>query len=142
MQPMLFFLRRVVAGVTIVAATACGSNFEPGFALTGRWGGRDLVADLTASGGTLDLSCGFGELSGPLVPDNAGQVSADGYTIRVGGVALPPNTVPEHLPVHVSGQVNGDHLTLFVRVLGVFYVDTPPRYDLVRGAAGNVLRCP
>jgi hypothetical protein len=141
MQPMLF-LRRVVVGVTVVALSACGSSFEPGIALTGRWGGKDLVADLTASGGTLDLSCGFGELNAPLVPDINGRVSAVGYTIRVGGVPFPPGSVAPHVTVQISGQVNGDHLTLFVAVLGMAYVLGPPRYDVVRGAAGNVLRCP
>ncbi len=141
MQPMLS-LRGVVLGVTVVLAAACGSSFEPGIALTGRWGGKDLVADLTASGGTLDLTCGFGELSAPLVPDVNCRVSADGYTITEGGVPPPPNYVPEHRPVHVSGQVDGDRLTLFVSMLGVAYTDAPPRYDLKRGSAGNVLVCP
>ncbi|MEP7346652.1 MAG: hypothetical protein ABI877_15380 [Gemmatimonadaceae bacterium] len=124
----------------IIGLCACGRGFDPGVPLTGRWGGKDLVADLTATGGSLDLTCGFGELDGPLVPDGGGHVNQLGYHIRVGGPPPRPNEVPARTRISVNGVVDGDRLTL--TVTGVSDVEGPPRYSLIRGHDGVVLRCP
>ncbi len=136
------FLRVIVTSAAVIGLAACGLGFEPGVPLTGRWGGKDLVADLTAMGGTLDLTCGFGELDGPLTPDNSGLVNQTGYTIPVGGAPPPPGFVPPRTRVVVNGHVDGNRLTLTVTGLGVLLAEAPAHYALVRGREGEVLQCP
>ena len=137
------YLRSIMAGTALTGLLGCGVSFAPGVPLTGRWGGKDLVADLTSTGGALDLTCGSGKLDAPLVPDGAGWVSASGFTVTEGGAPPPPNYVPPRSTVVVSGRVDGNRLTLVVTTLGIHYTaDGPPRYALVRGQEGNVIRCP
>lgn len=141
MQPMLC-IRRAAAVLMLGALVSCGTSFEPGVALAGHWGGQGLILDLTPTGGTMDGGCWSGVLNAPLIPDQMGVVGASGYSISVGGAPPPPGYVPQQWPVYVSGLVDGDHLQVSVRALGVDYVDRPPRYEVMRGAPGNVLRCP
>ena len=110
-------LCRIMAATALTGLLGCGATFAPGVPLTGRWGGKNLVVDLTTTGGTLDLTCGYGQLDAPLVPDDAGRVSASGFTVTVGGAPPPPDYVPSRSRVVVSGYVDGNRLSLVVATL-------------------------
>lgn len=135
-------LRPIALGAAVVAIAACSQGFEPGVPLTGRWGGKDLMADLTPAGGTLELTCGAGELDGPLVPDNNGHVTASGYTIFVGGAQPPVGYVAPRTRVVISGRVDGAKLTLGVWKVLIISTEASQQYTLVRGSNGQVLLCP
>ena len=122
------------------ALGGCGTLLvTPGVPLTGAWGGQHLQAQLTADGGTLEYDCASGTISGPLVPDESGRVSAPGIHSPGHGGPIMQGEVPPQLPARYDGTVKGDRLTLTVTLTET--AEKIGTFELVRGQAGQIFRC-
>ncbi len=132
--------RRVLSLIVLSFSVGCGTFVATaGVPLTGAWGGVHLQAQLTDSGGTLEYDCASGTISGPLVPDERGHVSAVGIHSPGHGGPTMQGEVPPKLPARYDGLVSGDRLALVVTLTESNLV--VGSFDLRRGAPGQVFRC-
>lgn len=81
---------------------------------TGVWGGEHLGLTVTADGARLEFDCGAGDITVPLIVDNAGRLSVDGVYIREHPGRLRVDEVPERTPARYTAQVTGNTMTLDV----------------------------
>lgn len=104
--------------------------------LTGVWGGPDTLLTLTAEGGRIEHGCAAGTL-GPLRPDAAGRVAAEG---RIEDYAAGPqraDAAPAVRPARFEGTVEGATLRLTVTPAG----GPATSYELVAGRRVKLIRC-
>ena len=104
--------------------------------LTGVWGGPDTVLTLTAEGGRIEHGCASGTL-GPLRPDAAGKVRAEG---RIEDHVAGPqraDAAPNFKPALFEGKVDGATLQLSVTPKG----GTAQTYTLTQGRRAKLIRC-
>ncbi|MDQ4087109.1 MAG: hypothetical protein M3177_03710 [Pseudomonadota bacterium] len=89
--------------------------------VTGSWGGPRVGLVLDASGGRLEYDCATGGIEQPLRLDGQGRFSATGHHIAGAGGPERVGYVPPRSPASYSGRVEGDTMTLLVRIpsLGV-----------------------
>lgn len=130
---------RLLALVSLLAATACASAPRTAAPLLGEWGGRHVGLVLSTSGGTLDYDCAAGRIDGPVVPGRDGRFVAEGsHSPGHGG----PERIGEQHPSYralYSGTVRGGTMML--------EIDVPERgfrigpYRLERGAQPLLMRC-
>lgn len=118
---------RVLLVLALMGAAACqAASSSPNLrttegVVTGSWGGARVGLVLDASGGRLQYDCATGAIEQPLRLDGEGRFSAAGYHIAGTGGPERVGYVPLRSPAVYSGRVEGDAMTLLVRIpsLGV-----------------------
>ena len=107
--------------------------------LTGSWGGQHVAVVLGREGGALEYDCAAGTIDEPVRPDASGR-----FTVH--GTHKPGHGGPERLgeeapsqPAEYVGRVNGERMTLSVRVL-VSGVTLGP-FTVERGVTPVIMRC-
>ncbi len=110
----------------------------------GQWGGDQVRLTLDASGGRIEYDCGAGTIDTPVQLDAESRFSAKGKheDFSSGKVAGSGPTNADAVPAvrgaNYSGKVEGDQLSLTVRIDG----DKVPRsFKLVRGKSVKLIRC-
>lgn len=104
--------------------------------LTGVWGGPDTVLTLTATGGRIEHGCGAGTL-GPLRPDAAGKVAADGQVEDYEAGPQRADAPSSARPARFEGKVDGATLELRVTPEG----GAATTYMLTQGRRAKLIRC-
>lgn len=121
--------------LALVAMTLSGAAHPP---LTGEWGGDRARLTLTATGGTIDRDCGSGTIKGPLRLDARHRFKASGTFEAYDPGPTPADVPPKLRPTLYRGTVNGDAMTLIIKVQGT---PEPTTLHLVRGKRIKVIRC-
>jgi hypothetical protein len=105
----------------------------------GAWGGEHVRLRVSAGGGTLEFDCAHGEVSAPFVLDREGRFDLSGTLTREGPGPIRIGRLPSAAPARYSGRVEGETMTLSVKVEGADRdADT---YTLTRGSDGHVFKC-
>lgn len=122
---------RSAATQSVVAANAAP--------VTGSWGGRHVGLVLDPSRGRLEYDCASGEIAGPVRLDTSGRFAASGY--HQTGIGGPERVghVPERAPASYSGRVEGDAMTLLVRIPSLGLEIGP--LSLRRNEEPTIMRC-
>ncbi len=94
---------------------------------------------LTAEGGRLEYDCASGAILGRLTVDAGGNFTAHGTHSPGQGGPVREGDRPPMLPASYSGSVEGDRMTLFVRV-PARDIEIGP-LTLRRGADPVLFRC-
>ncbi len=84
--------------------------------VTGSWGGARVGLVLDPSGGRLEYDCATGAIEQPLRLDGEGRFSATGYHVAGAGGPERDGHVPPRSPAAYSGRVEGDAMTLLIRI--------------------------
>ncbi|HEX7615626.1 MAG TPA: hypothetical protein VF554_10140 [Thermoanaerobaculia bacterium] len=124
----------VIAGL-VLAAPAGG---PPDRVSAGIWGGQGIGMEVTGKGATLEYDCAHGTVDEVMLLDSAGHFEVRGTHVREH-----PGPVHEGetngRPALYSGKVNGDTLTLTVRLAGTD--ETVGTFTLVLGKPARIRRC-
>lgn len=104
--------------------------------LSGVWGGPDTILTLTAEGGRIEHGCGAGTL-GPLRPDAAGMVAANGQIEDYAAGPQRADAPPSTRPARFEGRVEGATLELRVTPEG----GPAATYVLTQGRRAKLIRC-
>ena len=94
-------------------AVATGEGKVP---VTGSWGGAHVGLVLGPHGGSLEYDCASGEIAGPLAVDSEGRFANSGYHTPGQGGPVQEGYVPPRFPARYWGRIDGDTMTLHVRV--------------------------
>ena len=133
-------LPSLAAAIALVAGAACTTSSgrpNPGSPLVGDWGGVHAALSLTPTGGTITYDCGNGVVSGPLVPDDAGNFDVRGVHMRGHGGPVRIGEVPDSVPARYVGRVDDRRMSLRVAV----GADTLGPFQLQLAAAPQLFRC-
>ena len=106
--------------------------------LTGSWGGAHAGLEASDRGTRLDFDCANGSTDGPITPDEQGGFDVPGTYVQEG----PGPVRQEQLrsaPVRYQGKVEGDTLTLFIRLSGSDTTLGP--FTLVKGRLPRIHKC-
>jgi hypothetical protein len=109
------------------------------YEIVGSWGGDHVWLILTREGGRLEYDCASGAIAGPVRVDAGGNFSANGTHSPGQGGPEREGDRPPMLSASYSGSVQGDRMTLFVRVPSRGIGIGPLR--LRRGADPVLFRC-
>jgi hypothetical protein len=134
-------IRSLTAALPLLAAGCLAGAVpadEGGRIVLGSWGGTHVGLELGPAGGTLDYDCASGTIEGPLRTDRRGRFSAAGFHVPGTGGPERVGHVPPRLSATYTGRVEGDRMTLRVRVVPTG-VEIP--LTLRRGAEPVIFRC-
>ena len=130
---------RAYAYAVALGAAIMMSNATPAPPdITGEWGGPGARLTVDASGGRIEYECGAGTIDSPLRLDAQGRFSADGRHEEYASGATPADVAPPKLVAHYEGRVDGDRMSLTVRIASD---RTLGPFDLVRGRRIKLIRC-
>ncbi len=121
--------------LALVAVTLSGAANPP---LTGEWAGDRARLTLSATGGTIERDCGSGAIKGPLRLDAQHRFKASGTFEAYAPGPTPADVSPSLQPTLYRGTVNGDAMTLIIKVKGAA---EPTTLHLVRGKRVKLIRC-
>lgn len=105
----------------------------------GLWGGAHLRMNVNGGGATLEFDCARGAITAPFETDSEGRFDLPGTYTREGPGPIRIGREPSARPARYSGRVEGERLTLNVKLegsdksLGV--------YTLAHGDQGHVVKC-
>ena len=104
----------------------------------GEWGGTHISMDVGEHSATIEYDCATGEINGPLKVDDEGKFQLPGtFTPERGGPVRAGET-PQSQPATYSGTINGNTMTLILKVSGVDETET---FTLERGKPGRLVKC-
>jgi hypothetical protein len=131
--------------LVLAALAGCSTPSDPvaSAVLVGEFGGTHSLLHATATGATLDVSCGLVTFPGPLRTDARGMFSVDALRKRIGGaVSL---TIEPPTPVRVDGLATGAAGGT-VRLILTTPAGAGPSWSdtlaLVRDRAATIFYCP
>lgn len=105
----------------------------------GLWGGAHLNMSVGGDGALLEFDCARGQVSAPFKTDAEGRFDLPGTYTRQGPGPIRVGREPAARPARYAGRVEGDRMTLSVRLEGS---DKPlAEYSLTRGVTGRVVKC-
>jgi hypothetical protein len=105
----------------------------------GLWGGAHLRLSVSRDGAALEFDCASGQVGAPFETDARGRFDQPGTYTRQGPGPIRIGREPTARPARYSGRVEGDRMTLAVRLEGS---DRPlGEYTLTRGDRGQVMKC-
>lgn len=131
----LFLLPMIVA-LTVCAAGGTGEKVRR--LPTGTWGGNHVGMEVADAGAKLDYDCASGSIDEPILLDESGRLDVGGTHVKEG----PGPTRPGGLrgePARYTGRVEGDTLTLTVKLAGSG--EEIGTYTLVRGRFPRIRKC-
>ena len=105
----------------------------------GMWGGPDIEMEVTEQGAALDFDCALGTILEPLLLDAVGKFQAKGTFHSQHGGPIKKNQPSRGIDVLYSGIIQGDTMRLEF-TLGESK-ESPQKFTLVRGQAGNLRKC-
>lgn len=83
---------------------------------TGIWGGAHIRLEVTGNGASVEFDCAHGSITQKLAVDASGAFTASGtYTLERGGPVRADETPASH-PARYSGRVEGQRMTLRIRL--------------------------
>ena len=110
----------------------------------GQWGGDHVRLTLDAAGGRIEYDCGAGTIDAAVQLDAENRFSAKGKHEEfssgkaAGSGPTDADAVPALRSANYSGKIEGDQLSLTVRIDG----DKVPRsFKLARGKSVKLIRC-
>jgi hypothetical protein len=127
----------MVAFVLLLGSMATARPRKMQRLATGTWGGQHIRMEVEATAATIDYDCATGTITGPFKLDSRGHFSWHGRHVPEHGGPVRRDEDANGQPATYSGSVNGDTMTLIVRV-GDRELD---RYTLKRGSSGRVFKC-
>jgi hypothetical protein len=120
---------RLLMALCFAIATVAGQ--------TATWGGDHVRMELTKSGAELEFDCATGTITEAL-PETDGTFSLKGtFTPERGGPTRDGET--SRIVATYSGTIKND--TMALRIVLVDKDQEVAKYVLVRGRAGNVMKC-
>ena len=139
--PGLEHRSRVPAVAVALAFAACsGFIYGPnGILAVGSWGGLHIVLVLEESGGTLEYDCAHGTIEPGWTLTEDGEFSGVGEHIAERGGPVQEGEVLPARPAAYEGTLDGDRMQLTVTLTDSAQV--VGRFDLRRGADGQIVRC-
>ena len=106
--------------------------------VNGVWGGQHINMEVSDTGAEINYDCAHGRITERIVPDRGGHFNVKGLH-----VAERPGPTREggetEQPADYSGVINGDEMTLTVKVRG--RSEALGSYTLKRGSTGRVMTC-
>jgi|PersoiStandDraft_1058852.scaffolds.fasta_scaffold105124_2 hypothetical protein len=110
-------------GLLWLAATlACGMAASPTKAARpsalpdGSWGGEHIAITVGATGSKIEFDCAHGRIDGAFALDAAGEFELSGTFSKEHGGPIRRDEREQRLPAIYSGRVNGDRMTLTIRL--------------------------
>lgn len=107
-------------------------------ARTGAWGGKDVSANITETGATIEYSCAEGTISQPIILDKNGNFDVKGVYVAEHGGPVRMGEDNSH-PARYSGRIEGDKWTLTVTLTDK--KETIGTYTLTYGAITRLVKC-
>lgn len=83
---------------------------------SGTWGGEHIVMIVTDSTTTLDYDCAHGSIDEFIKTNEEGDFEVTGVYIREKGGPIRIEDVPDKHAAIYSGNINGNNMTLIVRL--------------------------
>jgi hypothetical protein len=108
-------------------------------AVTGTWGGNHIRIEVGNGSGRVEFDCANGTITGPLSLKRNGEFSWRGYFTPEHGGPSRDDEASHRKPATYSGSINGDTMTLTVRLAGAR--DKIDSYILKKGSEGRVFKC-
>jgi hypothetical protein len=127
-----------LAFATLLTGAADGGKGKPDRVAAGTWGGQGIAMEVTEKGATLDYDCAHGTVDEAMTLDGSGRLEARGVHAREHGGPVREGE-SKGQPAVYSGRVDGDTLTLTVKLAGSDEVIGT--YTLVRGKQGRIRKC-
>ena len=131
----MHFFRFAIAVAAVTAMTYAASAPPP---LTGQWGGDQVRLTLVAAGGRIEYDCGAGTMDAPVRPAPDGRFAVSGKHEEYTSGATAADRVPSSLSASYRGRVDGDQMSLSVRIAGE---KSERKLTLVRGRSVKLIRC-
>ena len=131
----MHFFRYAFAVATVVTMACAASALPP---LTGQWGGDHVRLTLDEKGGRIEYDCGAGTMDAPVRPATDGGFAVNGKHEEYKSGPTTADSAPPSLIASYRGRVDGDRMTLSVRVAGE---KTERNFSLVRGRSVKLIRC-
>jgi hypothetical protein len=132
----MFSLRVVAILVLLLAASM--ANAQKTRIATGVWGGLHINLEVGRNSAKVEYDCAHGAIEGPLVVDGNGKFELRGnFTPERGGPVRADET-PQAQEATYAGTINGNTMTLTLKVAGVDETET---FTLERGKAGRLVKC-
>jgi hypothetical protein len=130
---------RLVFCALLTVLSACSTSTGPdAVTMNGTWGGDHALLEITTTSAPIEFDCAHGELPVPLTLTR-GTFDVMGYYVQDHGGPIRTDETVDRLPARYSGTVNGNTMTLLVRLtatgrdIGTF--------NLTRGSSGRVFKC-
>jgi len=105
----------------------------------GTWGGKHIQFEVSDGSVNIEYDCAHGSIEGPLTFDRQGRFSWRGSYTREHGGPIRINEKVNNQPATYSGSINGDTMTLTVRLANTS--DPVLTFTLTRGNVGRVWKC-
>ena len=105
----------------------------------GSWGGLHLRMEVGPRSATIDYDCANGTIDGPLTIDSKGRFTWRGVHNHEHGGPIRIDEKPSSRPAIYSGWVNGDTMTLTVKLADTN--ELVGTFTLKRGGPGKVFKC-
>ena len=104
----------------------------------GAWGGLHINLVAGARSATVEYDCAHGTIEGPLRFDKQGKFEWRGTFIPERGGPIRADETPSAQPAVYSGSVNGNTMTLTLKVAGSDETET---FTLEKGKPGELFKC-
>jgi hypothetical protein len=122
----------------LLAGAPDGGKGKPDRVTAGTWGAQGINVEVTETGAVIEYDCAHGTVEEAMTLDGSGRFEARGVHAREH-----PGPIREGesrgQPAVYSGKVDGDTLTLTVKLAGSDEVIGT--YTLVRGKRGRIRKC-
>jgi hypothetical protein len=132
--PMLFLV-----AVPMGACGAAGGADPPAAVPAGSWGGNHVSMQVTGSGATLQFDCAHGRIPSLLSLDAQGRFEIAGVFVREHGGPIQQGEPEDSHPAVYSGRLEGNDLTLSIR-LSDDGTETGP-FTVRLGTEARLFRC-
>jgi len=140
MKPLLFGLAAaaVLGALVLSSHDALASPEAKPRPLIGSFGGGGAGVEATEGGAALTFDCANGSVEGPIAVDENGGFDAAGLFVREGPGPVRPDQ-QRGVPVRYAGKLEGETLTLSVRMSGSD--ETLGPFTLTRGRVARIRSC-
>jgi hypothetical protein len=134
----MFSLRVAAILVLLLVTSMAPANAQKTRIATGVWGGLHINLEVGSNSAQVEYDCAHGSIEGPLVVDANGKFELRGnFTAERGGPVRADET-PQPREAIYSGTINGNTMTLTLKVSGMDEAET---FTLERGKAGRLVKC-
>lgn len=125
--------------VVVIILTATTSSAKTRHLAIGTWGGEHIRVTIGRSSASVEYDCANGSITAPLNLDRKGKFSWQGFYTQERGGPVRQDQQPNNQPALYSGWVNGNRMTLRVRLANTN--ETIGTYQLKKGSSGSLVKC-
>ena len=129
----------IISLVLLITSLAASRPRKMQHLSAGTWGGPHIRIEVGQGSATIEYDCANGTIDGPFTLDSKGRFNWRGTHNREHGGPIRIDEKPNSRAAIYSGFVNGDTMTLTVKLANTNEV--LDSFTLRRGSTGRIFKC-